>query len=125
MRLCVCVSKISETTKYKALKKAKKSKFLCCAGLAGYVIANCFTAAKVRHLFRIAKKILKNIEIRQNNQEIKSREQKDETIAKEKESVPINTPSFISNPILSSPPLEGLGEVFTYPLGTMGLQEQP
>ena len=28
---CVCVSKISETTKYKALKKANKSKFLCCA----------------------------------------------------------------------------------------------
>ena len=57
--VCVCVSKISETTKYKALKKAKKLKFLCCAGLAGYVIANCFTAAKVRHLFRIGKKTLK------------------------------------------------------------------
>ena len=48
MCVCVCVSKISETTKYKALKKAKKSKFLCCAGLAGYVVANCFTAAKVK-----------------------------------------------------------------------------
>ena len=57
--LLECVSKISETTKYKALKKAKKSKFLCCAGLAGYVIANCFTAAKVRHLFRIGKEILR------------------------------------------------------------------
>ena len=47
---CVCVSKISETTKYKALKKAKKSKFLCCAELAGYVIANLFTGAKVRRI---------------------------------------------------------------------------
>ena len=46
-------------------------------------------------------------------------------IAKEKESVPINTPSFLSNPIQPSPPLEGLGEVFTYPLGTKGPQEQP
>ena len=45
--------------------------------------------------------------------------------AKENESVPINTPSFLSNPIQPSPPLEGLGEVFTYPLGTMGPQEQP
>ena len=53
--MCVCVSKISETTKYKALKKAKKSKFLCCAGLAGYVIANCFTAAKVRRIYEIKK----------------------------------------------------------------------
>ena len=57
--MCVCVSKISETTKYKALKKAKKSKFLCCAELARYVIANCFTGAKVRHLFRTDKEILK------------------------------------------------------------------
>ena len=57
--MCVCVSKISETTKYKALKKAKKSKFLCCAGLAGYVVANCFTGAKVRLLFRMDKEILK------------------------------------------------------------------
>ena len=56
---CVCVSKISETTKYKALKKAKKLRFLCCDGLAGYVIANCFTGAKVRHLFRMGKEILK------------------------------------------------------------------
>ena len=48
-----------------------------------------------------------------------------EKIAKENENVPINTSSFLSNPILSSPPLEGLGEVFTYPLGTMGPQEQP
>ena len=53
--VCVCVSKISETTKYKALKKAKKSKFLCCAIVVWYVIANSFTAAKVRHLFRIDK----------------------------------------------------------------------
>ena len=30
-------------------------------------------------------------------------------IAKEKESVPINTPSFLSNLIQPSPPLEGLG----------------
>ena len=51
----VCVSKISETTKYKALKKAKKSKFLCCAELAGYVIANLFTAAKVRRIYKIKK----------------------------------------------------------------------
>ena len=57
--VCVCVSKISETTKYKALKKAKKSKFLCCVGLAGYVIANCFMAAKVKHLSRIGKEIIK------------------------------------------------------------------
>ena len=57
--MCVCVSKISETTKYKALKKAKKREFLCCAELAGYVIANCFTAAKVRLLFRTDKEILK------------------------------------------------------------------
>ena len=55
--VCVCVSKISETTKYKALKKAKKSKFLCCAESAGYVIANCFTPAKVKHLFRMGKKM--------------------------------------------------------------------
>ena len=48
-----------------------------------------------------------------------------EKIAKENENVPINTSSFLSNPILPSPPLEGLGEVFTYPLGTMGPQEQP
>ena len=48
--VCVCVSKISETTKYKALKKAKKSKFLCCAELAGYVVANLFTVAKVRRI---------------------------------------------------------------------------
>ncbi len=27
--------------------------------------------------------------------------------------------------ILPSPPLEGSGEVFTYPLGTMGPQAQP
>ena len=57
--VCVCVSKISETTKYKALKKAKKSKFLCCAELARYVVANCFTGAKVRHLFRTGKEIRK------------------------------------------------------------------
>ena len=57
--VCVCVSKISETTKYKALKKAKKLRFLCCAVLAGYVIANLFTAAKVRHLFRTDKEIQK------------------------------------------------------------------
>ena len=44
---CVCVSKISETTKYKALKKAKKSKFLCCAVVVGYVINNLITVAKV------------------------------------------------------------------------------
>ena len=48
-----------------------------------------------------------------------------EKIAKENENVPINTSSFLSNPILPSPPLEGSGEVFTYPLGTMGPQEQP
>ncbi len=35
----MCVSKISETTKYKALKKAKKSKFLCCAELEAAVNA--------------------------------------------------------------------------------------
>ena len=57
--MCVCVSKISETTKYKALKKAKKSKFLCCAVVVGYVVANCFTAAKVKHLFRTDKEIAK------------------------------------------------------------------
>ena len=45
--VCVCVSKISETTKYKALKKAKKSKFLCCAVVVGYVINNLITVAKV------------------------------------------------------------------------------
>ena len=59
MCVCVCVSKISETTKYKALKKAKKSKFLCCAGLVGYVIAKLFTAAKIKHLFRTGKKTRK------------------------------------------------------------------
>ena len=46
----MCVSKISETTKYKALKKAKKSKFLCCAIVVGYVVNNFFTAAKIRRI---------------------------------------------------------------------------
>ena len=31
MCVCVCVSKISETTKYKALKKAKNLEVLCVA----------------------------------------------------------------------------------------------
>ena len=57
----MCVSKISETTKYKALKKAKKSKFLCCAGLAGYVVANCFTAAKIRRNIGIIKECRRKI----------------------------------------------------------------
>ena len=39
--------------------------------------------------------------------------------------MPINTPSFLSYLIQPSPPLEGSGEVSTYPLGTMGPQEQP
>ena len=38
-----------------------------------------------------------------------------EKIAKEKESVPINTPSFLSNPIQPSPPLATL---YTHLLGS-------
>ena len=38
---------LSDTNKYKTQKKAKKSKFLCCAIVVGYVVNKLITAAKV------------------------------------------------------------------------------
>ena len=50
MCVCVCVSKLFGLTKDKVQKDAKNSIILCSTSFTWYVIANCFTAAKVRRI---------------------------------------------------------------------------